>query len=99
MSVQLLEIGALNAVESINSAVPYYCLKFEARNPKFETNPNIKFPKFETCLENWNLGFRYCFEFRVSDFGFIFPLPYNTLPESNFCGFWRFYSDLLRFHR
>jgi len=39
--------------------------KFEARNPNFETNPNIS--SFRTFLF---FGFRICFGFRYTYFGF-----------------------------
>jgi hypothetical protein len=51
--------------------------KFEARNPKTETNSKIKCSKFKTkaskslVLVIWILVIQICFEFRYSNFGFI----------------------------
>jgi hypothetical protein len=51
----------------MNTAGP----KLEARNPKFETNPNVPNPKVFSCLavfEFLNFEFVSDFEIRISDF-------------------------------
>jgi hypothetical protein len=50
---------------------------FDAGNWKSETNPNTQEKNCKaplSRLEHWDLGFRICFGFRISDFGLISDL-------------------------
>jgi hypothetical protein len=42
----------------------------EIRITKFETNTNFRMTKIQNRLEYCDLGFRICFGFRISCFGF-----------------------------
>jgi hypothetical protein len=47
-------------------------LKFEARNPKFETNPNVQIFKNCFCFGYLDFGhLKIVLRFRYSDFGFL----------------------------
>ncbi len=63
--------------------------KFEARNPKFETNLNVSNPKdFFICFELWNFEFVSDFDIRISDFSqHLFGVPSLPDQESNFIYF------------
>jgi hypothetical protein len=68
--------------------------KFEARNPKTETNSKIKCSKFKTkaskslALVIWILVIQICFEFRYSSFGFIVTFSAYSIKGGPFLFIW-----------
>ncbi len=56
------------------TVVERWTFKSEARNPKFETNSNVAEIQKVKCflLEIGTFGFWICFEFRYSNFEFIY---------------------------
>jgi len=68
--------GAKHVLSAVEGGAKYTMGKFEARNPKFETNlTDQKKQEFLNKLvwgfRNSDLGFSVCFGFRYSDFGFV----------------------------